>query len=179
VKQLLLILLLLGSACTETLPSEQWMREHFEKHRPELEQLVRMSNEDFQARQVTRIAPGFVWRSDNWLWPRPEPEWGLSRTRWEQYKALFGRLKLPGGLDRAGPALGAILLAVRGAGVAGGGAEYGYVWADKRPMSVDANGQSFMAKPLKDKWYLYHWKVDSAELKKSESRRFSADAAGK
>lgn len=167
-------MVLLGTACSETLPSEQWMREHFEKNRAQLEQLVRMSNQDFQSNQVTRISPLFVWRSDNWLWPRPETEWGLSRARWDVYKALFTKLKLPNGLDRAGPANGAIMLAVRGAGVAGGGAEYGYVWAQKRPVSLEANGQSFMAKPLKDKWYLYRWKVDEAELKKSESTRFSA-----
>ena len=175
----LAVVVMWASACTETLPSEEWMREHFTKHRPELETLVRMSNEDFKLRQVTRITASYVWTSDNWLWPRPEAEWGLSRARWEQYKALFTRLKLPRGLDRAGPANDAILLAVRGEGVAGGGAEYGYLWAEKRPMSVDAKGQSFMAKPLKDakdKWYLYRWKVDKAELKKNESRRFSPDA---
>ena len=155
------------------------MRSHWKEHRPELEQLVRMSNQDFEAQRVTRVSPRFVWRSDNWLWPRPEPEWGLSRERWEKYKALCTRLKLPDCVDRAGPGSAAVVLPVRGAGVAGGGAEYGYLWAEKRPVPIDANGNSFMVKPLDGNWYLYRWKVDKAELKKSTSTRFSSDLDAK
>jgi len=152
------------------------MRKHWKEHRAELDELVRMSNEDFAAQQVTRITPLFVWRSDNWLWPRPEAEWGLTAARWEQYKTRFARLKLPGGLDRAGATHAAILLAVRGTGVAGGGDEYGYLWSARRPVTVDAKGQTFTTKPLEDNWYLYRWKVDKGELKKGAVTRFSTDA---
>ena len=173
------LLVLLGAGCTESLPSEEQLRARWKQRQAELEQLVRMSNEDFERARVTRVSPRFVWRSDNWLWPRPEEEWGISRGRWEQYKTLCARLALPACVDRAGPEHGAILLAVHGAGVAGGGDEYGYLWAARRPMPVDAKGQTFMVKPLEGNWYLYRWKVDKKELDKSTSTRFSSDSASK
>ena len=45
-----------------------------------------MSNQDFR---IVRIAPSFTWLDDDWSWPRPASKWGLSETRWDEYRRLF------------------------------------------------------------------------------------------
>lgn len=56
-----------------------------------------MSEEDWQ---MTRIAPGFLWRQDTFAWPRPESEWGISAKRWDDYRRIFTQAHLNDGLSR-------------------------------------------------------------------------------
>jgi hypothetical protein len=43
-------------------------------------------------KQMSRVANDFLWRQDNYGWPRPEPEWGITQARWNSYKELFRKV---------------------------------------------------------------------------------------
>ena len=52
---------------------------------------------------VTRIAPTFTRVYGHWYWPRPDSELGITKARWDQYRALFDTLGLHAGLERDAP----------------------------------------------------------------------------
>ncbi len=56
-------------------PSDSDLESRFAAHRAELEELVAMMEAD---KQMSRVANDFLWRQDNYGWPRPEPEWGIT-----------------------------------------------------------------------------------------------------
>lgn len=78
-------------------PNDGLLAVRFYRHRSDLEFLVSMMDED---RQMSRIAPDFTWRQDNCAWPRPEPEWGISRARWDEYRGIFSRAGVQDGTTR-------------------------------------------------------------------------------
>src|SRR6266581_1029497 len=75
-------------------PSDQSLEQRFYKQRPDLERLVAMMDEDWQ---MSRIGRDFTWRQDSVAWPRPEPEWGISRKRWDDYRRIFTQAGFEGG----------------------------------------------------------------------------------
>lgn len=95
------LMLIALTACARE-PSDDQLLRWFTDHRSDLERLVRMSDEDFAARRVIRIAPDFTRLVDNWGWPRPESEWGISRERWDEYRRMFRRVGLSSGFNRDG-----------------------------------------------------------------------------
>jgi hypothetical protein len=64
--------------------------------------LVRMSNEDAD---MIRIADDFTRTKSNWGWPRPEPTWGITPQRWDEYRRLFRQVGLSAGLQKDGVGL--------------------------------------------------------------------------
>jgi hypothetical protein len=93
----LVVILLLLWALRPNQPSDQSLQKRFYKHRPDLDHLVEMMDEDWQ---MSRIARDFTWRQDNLAWPRPESEWGISRERWDDYRKLFSRAGFDDGTTR-------------------------------------------------------------------------------
>ena len=84
-------------ACAPHQPSNAKLQHQFDKHRTDLDRLVQMMEEDSQ---MSRIAPEFLWRQDSVAWPRPEAEWGISKSRWDEYRALFDKAGAQNGTTR-------------------------------------------------------------------------------
>jgi hypothetical protein len=78
-------------------PSNEYLERRFFRHRSDLEHIVAMMDQDLG---MVRIAPSFTRRNDNWNENRREPEWGISRQRWDEYRTLFRRAGLPNGAQR-------------------------------------------------------------------------------
>jgi hypothetical protein len=96
---ILVTLSLLWWGCGPHEPSDAALELRFQEQRPELERLVDMSDED---PEMTRIADTFLWKRDNVGWPRPQSEWGISKERWAEYKRIFKRSDVDGGISRWG-----------------------------------------------------------------------------
>ena len=116
----LLALLLLWSCSS---PSDKSLAQRFNRHRSEFETLVRMLQEDAD---VIRIADDFTRLKDNWGWPRPESQWGVSRNRWNEYRKLFRRVGLRAGLQK--DAVGNVYFMAFTEGLALHGASKGFVY---------------------------------------------------
>jgi hypothetical protein len=154
-----LLLLVVASACTGRPRSEEWMRDHLIRNKVTFDHLVEMSNSDFRATRVTRIAPEFTRLAEDWAWPRPESSWGVSPQRWDEYRRIFKQLRLPAGLDRDGERQEQVIMVVYGTGMAGEGREYGYLWSAVPPAQRNDREQKFTANPILDNWYRYEWVV--------------------
>lgn len=156
---LLIAVIAIGS-CTGSQRSDAWMRENLAKHRADFDRLVRMADEDHARAKVIRIAHDFTRLEHNWAWPRPEAEWGINKARWGEYRALFRTLQLPSGLERAGERNEGVQFMVYGAGMAGEGREYGYLWSPTPPVQINDSGrQEYATRSFGDKWYRYEWVV--------------------
>jgi hypothetical protein len=159
-------------SCTGTQRSDEWMRGHLLRHQRGFEHLVRMATEDYARTKVTRIAPTFTRLEDNWAWPRPGNEWGITWERWEEYRALFEELGLPAGLvvvpyprlelvpsgeeDVGRRRVRMVEFIVRGVGMAGEGREYGFLWSPEPPTQVRQRGRyEFTTVPYGGSWYRY------------------------
>lgn len=78
-------------------PSDKALSKRFQRHRPELETLVRMLQEDGN---LSRVADEFTCLKDDRDWPRPESKWGITRRRWDEYRRLFRKVGLIEGLEK-------------------------------------------------------------------------------
>ena len=78
-------------------PSDESLTRQFQHHRPELEVLVRMSQEDAD---VIRVADGFTRVNGDRDWPRPQSKWGITPERWNQYRLLFRKVGANAGLEK-------------------------------------------------------------------------------
>ncbi len=150
------LLLISLSACSRE-PSDDQLLTWFARHRADLELLAQMSDEDFAARRVIRIAPTFTRLVDNWGWPRPETEWGISRDRWDEYRRVFRRVGLDSGLNRDGENHTQILFSRWGFGLADNSRERGVLYAHAEPRSIKAESQTFDLTHIEGAWYVYTW----------------------
>ena len=134
------------------------MRDNLEENRAEFEQLVRMANDDYGRTKIIRIAYDFTRLEQNWGWPRPEPQWGITQERWNHYRALFRKLQLPAGLQRVGYRYNRLHFMVYGVGMAGEGREYGYLWSPTPAAEMnDSSKETYSTRPLGGEWYQYEW----------------------
>lgn len=88
-------------ACTALVSdkfSDKEMSDLFIKNQNDFDTLAKMSDSEDN---VVRVADAFTRTKKSWAWPRPESEWGISQARWDEYKLLFNRLGIKGGMDRA------------------------------------------------------------------------------
>jgi hypothetical protein len=84
-------------ALTSAPPSDAKMMREFNQHREEFEGLATMANEDTT---MDYISFDLLETRNHVAWPRPEPEWGITRARWEEYKRLFKLTGVEDGLIR-------------------------------------------------------------------------------
>jgi hypothetical protein len=78
------------------------LQRDFTKRRPELETILRLSNEDAQ---FSRIAPDFLWRQPKGSdaggqFFLGDPNSGLRKSRWEQYRDVYRRNGIKLGVER-------------------------------------------------------------------------------
>jgi hypothetical protein len=78
-------------------PVDQQLEELFVNQRADFDRLNDMAEED---RHMARIAQDFTWHQDNFAWPRPKAEWGITKERWDKYRALFQKAKVLEGMNR-------------------------------------------------------------------------------
>jgi hypothetical protein len=148
------------TACTGSHRSDAWMLGNLTEHRADFERLVRMADDDYARARVIRIAFDFTRLEHNWAWPRAEADWGISKARWDEYRALFRKLQLPSGLERGGDRNEGVQLMVYGVGLAGEGREYGYLRSPTPPAQVNKPGkEEYTTRLFTDNWYRYEWVV--------------------
>lgn len=151
--------LVMHCGCTGRPRSDAWMRRHLQKNETKFVRLVQMSNYDHHNSKVIRIADDFTRLEDNWAWPRPADSWGITESRWDEYRALFRELKLPAGLQRGGNNYEQVLFMFHGVGLGGSGQEYGLLWTPNEPVSLDEPGFTFKTEHIQGDWYLYDWDI--------------------
>lgn len=148
-------------ACDVRVTDKQLI-DKFNVKRTDFEMLVEMANQD---RRVVRIASDFIWLDDNLNWPRPESDLGMSKERWDQYRSLFVKLGLRGGISRRTDLPKAIFLIAATEGISLGGSAKGYVFSSE-PLSPLVDSLDDVSAPMKDRvpiyrkvadnWYLYY-----------------------
>ena len=147
-------------------PSDEALARQFNRHREEFETLASMAKEDSV---MNRIAYDFTWRQDSVAWPRPEPEWGITEARWNQYRRLFKKVGATAGLSQ--DQQGNIYFLMHTEGSVVGGASKGFVYCQTTEASPglilpcseqrnfgkrdDGNGNSAEYRRLSDHWYIY------------------------
>jgi hypothetical protein len=117
-----LILLVFALMWSCAAPSDESLSRRFERHRAELEMLSHMFQQDTE---VIRIADDFTRVKNNWAWPRPEDEWGITSDRWDQYRRLFGAAGVKAGLEK--DQVGNVYFIVHTEGFVTGGSSKGFV----------------------------------------------------
>jgi hypothetical protein len=119
-----------------------------------------MSNEDYSRTTVTRIASDFTRLENNWGWPRPESDWGITRDRWDEYRELFMVAKLRNGIDRSNAAAtDEVYFPIWGQGLADNSHEVGIVFAPHPPSNMKGESLVIEYKPISDDWYSYDWQT--------------------
>lgn len=78
--------------------SDEEMIVFFLKNENSFNELAKMGDAESE---VVRVADSFTRTKKSFAWPRPESEWGITKVRWDEYKTLFARLGIKGGMDIA------------------------------------------------------------------------------
>ncbi len=145
----------------KTHPSDAVLEMNFHKHEADFQRLISMPNED---RSVVVIAFDFNWLADDHSWPRAGPERGLSKDRWDSYRALFQELGLKCGLTRWEDS-NIIALCSSAVGMVTSGTYKGYAYSEAEltptAESLDAIPEILKNEPVDYKsiaphWYLYY-----------------------
>ncbi len=166
---LILLVSLLLAGCYSVLgdahSSDAKLISNFQSHESEFDHLIQMAKED---PHVVRIASDFTWLDSDYHWPRPDSQIGFSKERWDEYRSMFSKLGLNGGL--AWSRDGSIFLTASAKGLTIAGSEKGYVYSVK-PLSPTfdsldnmheeiKNGKVTPGLPvyrkIKEGWYLYY-----------------------
>lgn len=138
-------------------PDELSVRRFYDTNKPTLERLLAMSNQDYSESKVIRIAHHFTRLENNWAWPRPESEWGITTARWKEYKSLFSSVGLPYGLNRDGKEYQEVYFPVWGEGIADNSREKGVVFSLTVQSDLQQESQRITYKSLAEHWYYYEW----------------------
>jgi hypothetical protein len=133
------------------------VRNKFNAKRATLEQLLEMSKQDYAQNKVIRIAPDFTRLENNWAWPRPDNEWGISAARWSEYRKLFDSITLPFGIQRDGKDYSEVLFPFLGEGSIIASHDIGVVFSPNAPSDQHNKEQVLLYKKLSDNWYFYDW----------------------
>jgi hypothetical protein len=164
-----LLILLVSLACSAVFDnshsSDAALIRNFELHEQDFDTLIEMAKVDSH---VVRIAYDFTWLDNNYHWPRPDSEIGLTKERWDDYKRIFSKLGLKEGLSWSSD--GSIVLVASTRGMSTDGSAKGYAFSTK-PLaptfdSLDniaseiRNGKLKPGVPvyrkIKEGWYLYY-----------------------
>lgn len=156
------IALIFMSGCG--VPPDSSLRDKFFRERSSLVELVQMSNED---EHVSLIMPNFTYLDTDASWPRKDI--GFSEERWNEYRRMFRKLGIDGGLVRRTdyhPSAVFIVAYASGGVLASSDKGYAYSPQPLSPVvdSLDAfprerylngKGHAIEFEKLGDGWYLY------------------------
>jgi hypothetical protein len=165
---LLVVLLLIGLLhWYMTPPSDTALQRRFFEHRADLEQIVKMMEQDVH---MVRIAKDFTRKDDNWNSERPKSEWGISEQRWNQYREIFRRADVPIGTQR-GEKSNDIEIVAWAAGLSIAGESVSYLRCGKPSAGlvnayppclerkesgrIDENGHLIRYRRIEGDWYIF------------------------
>lgn len=148
------LFLMLFWGCSRSVPDAK-LKELFYGNRDDFNKLAVMSEQD---RRVVRINFDFtILDTDS----GPQKNMGLSASRWEEYRQLFRKLGITGGLERPEAFPSAVFFYAQCEGSAVDGDCKGFAYSEK-PLLPVANslnkprpGNVF--EPLSGNWYLLRW----------------------
>ena len=161
-KLLVVFLFLIPISCRRDSPhpSDDALKRNFESHEADFDKLLRMCTEDAV---VVRIDSEFTWTVKSNEWPRPDSELGFSKERWDDYRSLFQKVGLSGGIKKYRPEVIYFTASKRGTeGKENVGSSKGYAYSIDVPSEVvdslddhrfHNTGRAFLK--LKGNWYLY------------------------
>lgn len=148
-----------------TPPSDASLERRFYKHRADLEQIVKMMEQDVH---MQRIADDFT-RNDDWD-KQPMRQRGISEQRWNQYREIFHRAGVPMGTERQS---NDIEILVWAAGLAIAGRSLSYLHCGKSSAStvsiyppcrerkesgrIEENDVLMRYKRIQGDWYIYEF----------------------
>jgi hypothetical protein len=145
------------------MPSELELRSRFFQNQSDFVKLVQMSNQD---PRVTLIRSNFTYLDTDASWPRKDI--GLSEDRWNEYRQLFRRLNIDGGVTRRMDPVSSVSITVYASGGVLGSAGKGYAYSEQPLMpivqSVDVmptalynknKGHAVVFEPLAPNWYMF------------------------
>lgn len=154
-------------SCDNEHPSDSRLLVNFQSHETEFNRLIKMVTDDAK---VVRISPEYTWLDDNFTWPRPESELGITKARWEEYRQIFRKLGLEEGIAWYTIPDGPVLLLASVRGKFAGGSEKGYAFSTK-PLSplvesldhTQVGGKTQrpdlpVYRKINNNWYLYYKK---------------------
>ena len=132
----------------------------FQKRQPIFESLIKAFSEDTRMSWVNFPSTGLI---DDMNWPRAKNKLGITEERWAEYKKNLLELDMKAGISRRMDKEG-IFLTCCGSGIAGNGAEKGYVFSETEmnPLSASLDGGNenkkggFTFRKLEGNWYLYY-----------------------
>lgn len=140
-------------------PTDGQLSRTFKLNEAEFDKLISMANEDHN---VVRIAYDFTWLDGNLSWPRPESELGFSKERWDEYRGLFTKLGLHGGILRRNDQL-FLIASTKGSSLGGSAKGYTYSTEPISPLlesldhvSTKMKDRVPVYKNFKNNWYLYY-----------------------
>jgi len=111
---------LLMWSCTP--PSDACLNRRFLRHRSEFDVLAHMSQEDVNN---VRVADDFTRLKNDWSWPRPESQWGITQSRWDEYRRLFKTVGVTKGWEK--DEMGNVYFIAHTHGLSIGGGSKGFV----------------------------------------------------
>jgi hypothetical protein len=140
---------------------DEVLEANFSKYETDFQVLLEKSQADYK---VIRIASDFTWLDNNAAWPRPESEWGISNERWDEYRNLFKKLGLNGGILRDNQGEITYLI-VSSSGLITNGSSKGYAYCKSEPAPIVSSlddttswpkGKRIIFKQLRGHWYLFY-----------------------
>ena len=137
-----------------TIQDEASLRQLFQQHRAELEQIRELFAKDSH---LVRVAPTFTRFRHDWSWPREDV--GLTPERWELYRQLFTAAGLSDEVELQGDQ---VFFYMSSVGLAVSGASRGVVYSREKPAPIvdslaASRGEGVFYVPLEGNWYLFHW----------------------
>jgi len=151
----LFLLLAFLSGCSGTGVPDSRLRRAFFRNRDDFNKLLLMSEDD---RQVIRIDfDSTIMKTSTGL----QRNMGLSEARWREYRMLFRKLGITGGIERPQAFPNAVLFYARCAGSAIDADCKGFAYLEKPifPVanSLDKPRLGDIFEPLSPNWYLFRW----------------------
>ena len=139
---------------------------NFYRNIDSLYKLHEMSEEDAH---LVRIAADYTWLDNSSEWPRSDI--GLAASRWNDYRALFERVRLQEGIVRVDDFPGAIFFIAHAKGLCTGGSSVGYVFSlspltpttqspskdlDAEARANPSRHYAYVFQDLKTNWYAFY-----------------------
>ena len=143
------------------MPSDLALRDRFRANQSDYDRLIKMSNEDSR---VVVVKDNFTYLDTDASWPRKDI--GFSEERWSEYKQLFRKLGIEGGISRRRDLPNAVFVEVYGHGGVLASSSKGYVYSqtplpqlvqslDLLPRDFGSSGHAIAFASLAKDWYLY------------------------
>ena len=145
------------------MPSDFELRDRFFQKQSDFVRLVQMSNQD---QHVTVIDSHATYLDSDVSWPRKDI--GFSEERWNEYRRMFRKLGVDGGLSRRMDYPFAVFLNAYASGGVLGSSGKGYVYSEKslsplvnsldvmpRDLYNKNRGHAIVFEALTNNWYMF------------------------